>query len=171
MKFITKRQHSKPLADSNPWAIRCKKAKRPKFNDKDFQRMAEFDIVLGLHRSNLNWITKYGSANIEDEDNTMTLSSFSTMATMSDNPGAGLAIDKYFYQPVCRAIEKFAMKIALKLNIYHPSPAQILRFLISSPGIKTSYGKVQKPSDVIARISAVQPSAVPGILSLVQLSQ
>ena len=35
----------------------------------------------------------------------------------------------------------------------------------------TWHGSVEKPSDVIARISAAEPSAVPGILSLVQQSQ
>ena len=141
MKFISKRQRPKPVADSNPWAVRRKKAKQPKFKDQDLNRMVEFDIEPRQGRYNPGWSANYSSAYIgnEDEDDTTSISSFSTNATMDDNPGTGLTIDKYFYQPVGRAIEKFALKIALKLNIYHPSPAQILRFLISSPGIKISY--------------------------------
>ena len=132
--------------------------------------MAEFDIVLGLHRSNLNSITKYGSAYIEDEDDTSSIGSCSTNATMDDNPGAGLTIDKYFYQPVGHAVERFALKIAIRLNMYHPSPAHILRFLRLVPRDSIPDGK-KSPSDVIADISVKQPSAVPGILSLVQQSQ
>ena len=48
---------------------------------------------------------------------------------MDDMPGAGRTLDTHFYQPVGRAIEKFALKIAMRLKICHPSPAQILRFL------------------------------------------
>ena len=89
---------------------------------------------------------------------------------MDNIPGTGRTIDMCFYQPVGRAIEKFALKIAIRLNICHPSPARILRFLGLSSGVHL-FMKVKKPSDVIARISAERPSAVPGILSLVQQSQ
>ena len=41
----------------------------------------------------------------------------------------------------------------------------------SIPAVKLQYGEAEKPSDVIARISAERPTAVPGILSLVQQSQ
>ena len=90
---------------------------------------------------------------------------------MDDNPGAGLTIDKYFYQPVGRAIERLALYIGMRLNVFQPSQAQILRFLALSLGRAMLRGSVKKPSDVIARISAETPSAVPGILSLVHQSQ
>lgn len=44
----------------------------------------------------------------ECESDSSSVNSFSTTATMDDNPGAGLTIDKYFYQPVGRRIEKIA---------------------------------------------------------------
>ena len=114
---------------------------------------------------------KHGtSAYIEDEDDASSISSCSTNATMDNIPGTGRTIDMCFYQPVGRAIEKFALKIAIRLNICHPSPAQILRLLRLSPSTLW-YRMVRKPSDVIADISAERPSAVPGILSLVQQSQ
>ena len=171
MKFVTKRQHPKPVANSNPWAVRRKRVKRPKFEDMDLKRIAEFDDMLSLNHYNPGRGMTYRSAYVEVEDDSSSVTSFSTNATMDGNPGAGLTIDKYFYQPVGRAIEKFALKIVGRLNIYHPSPAQILRFLkLYSPGV-VIYQHVKKPSDVIARISAERPSAVPGILSLVQQSQ
>ena len=171
MKFITKRQHPKPVIDSNPWAVRRKKAKQPKFKDKDLNQMAEFDDMYGLIRYDTGWNASYGtSAYIEDEDDTSSISSFSTNATMDNIPGTGRTLDMCFYQPVGRAIEKFALKVAIRLNICHPSPAQILRFLGLSSGVYL-FLKLEKPSDVIARISAVKPTAVPGVLSLVQQSQ
>ena len=172
MNFTTKRQHPKPVTDSNPWAVGRKKAKQPKFKDKDLNQMAEFDDMYGLIHYDTGWNASHGTdAYIEDEDDTSSISSFSTNATMDNIPGTGRTIDMRFYQPVGRAIERFALKIAIRLNIYHPSPAQILRYLGVSPRYGSWYGNAKKPSDVIARISAEEPSAVPGILSLVQQSQ
>ena len=174
MKFVTKRQHPKPVADSNPWAVRRKKAKQPKFNDKDFNRMSELVDFIGLsrYRDNTGWNAIHGtSAYIEDEDDTSSISSCSTNATMDNIPGTGRTIDMCFYQPVGRAIEKSALKIAIRLNICHPSPAQILRFLGLSSMYWVNGVTADKPSAVIAYISADRPSAVPGILSLVQQSQ
>ena len=171
MNFITKRQHPKPVSNSNPWAVRRNKGKRPKFNDKDLKRLSEFDDVFGISQYDTGWNASYGtSAYIEDEDDTSSISSCSTNATMDNIPGTGRTIDMCFYQPVGRAIEKFALKIAIRLNICHPSPAQILRFFRLSPDVYW-HMEVTKPSDVIARISAVKPTAVPGVLSLVQQSQ
>ena len=90
---------------------------------------------------------------------------------MDNIPGTGRTLDMCFYQPVGRAIERFALKVAIRLNICHPSPAQILRFLGLDPTFWIWIDKGDKPSDVIARISAVKPTAVPGVLSLVQQSQ
>ena len=172
MKFITKRQHPNSVADSNPWAVRRKKAKQPKFNDKDLNRMLELDDVFRLIKYDSGWNASYGtSAYIEDEDDTSSISSCSTNATMDNIPGTGRTIDMRFYQPVGRAIEKFALKIAIRLNICHPSPAQILRFFRLVPQNGFWFHEVEKPSDIIAYISAEKPSAVPGILSLVHQSQ
>ena len=172
MEFITKRQHPKPVADSNPWAVRRNKGKRPKFNDKDLKRLLEFDDVFGLSQYDTGWNASHGTnAYIEDEDDASSISSCSTNATMDNIPGTGRTIDMRFYQPVGRAIERFALKIAIRLNVCHPSPVQILRFLGMSPQYDLWLSSVRITSDVIADISAEQPSAVPGILSLVQQSQ
>ena len=172
MKFITKRQRPKPVANSNPWAVRRNKGKRPKFNDNDLNWMTDFDDLFGLNHYDTGWNAIHGtSAYIEDEDGTSSISSCSTNATMDNIPGTGRTIDMCFYQPVGRAIEKFALKMAIRLNICHPSPAQILRFFRLSPQNGTCFDDFEKPSDVIARISAQEPPAIPGILSLVHQSQ
>ena len=126
----------------------------------------------GLSQHDTGWNTSYGTgAYIKYEDDTSSISSCSTNATMDNIPGTGRTIDMCFYQPVGRAIEKFALKAAIRMNLCHPSPAQILSFFRLSPYMWWESGVMEKPSDVIARISAVQPSAVPGILSLVEQSQ
>ena len=85
--------------------------------------------MFGLNHYYAEWNASHGtSAYIEDEDDTSSISSFSTNGTMDNIPGTGRTLDMHFYQPVGRAIEKFALKIAIRLNICHPSPAQILRF-------------------------------------------
>ena len=165
-------RNPKPVADSKPWAINRRNAKRPKFNDKDLNRMVEFADMFGLNHFDTRWNASHGtSAYIEDEDDTSSISSCSTNATMDNIPGTGRTIDMCFYQPVGRAIEKSALKIAIRLNICHPSPAQILCILglLSLHELWLFVGK--KPRDVIADISAEEPSIVPGILSLVQQSQ
>ena len=130
MKFISKRQRPKPKAESKTWTVRKRKAHRPTFNDKDVKRMAELDDMFGLSQYDTGWNASHGTnAYIEDEDDASSINSCSTNATMDNIPGTGRTIDMRFYQPVGRAIEKFALKIAIRLNICHPSPAQFLRFL------------------------------------------
>ena len=165
-------QNTKPVADSNPWAVRRKKTKQPKFKGKDLNRMADFDYMFGLSQCHTVWGACHGtSAYIEDVDDTNSISSCSTNATMDNIPGTGRTLDMCFYQPVGRAIEKFALKVAIRLNICHPSPAQILRFFRLSPLRDLWLFEDKKSSDVIADISAEEPLAVPGILSLVHQSQ
>ena len=161
---------------SNSWATPSERqiSKRPKLIDKDVRFLTDFQ------EAPEEWSDHHDSAHIEEvsedermdiDSDTASISSVSTNATMDDIPGTGRTIDKYFYQPVGRAIERFAPKITMRFNFGHPSPAQILRFLGLTPVLWIRYDKVEKLSDVIARISAEEPSAVPGILSLVQQSQ
>ena len=174
MNFITKRQRPKLVADSNPQAAERRDVKQPKYKDKDLKRLLEFNDIFVPNNSDTGWIASHGtSAYIEDVDDASSISSFSTNATMDNIPGTGRTLDMCFYQPVGRAIEKFALKIAIRLNICHPSPAQIVRFLgLPLPGLlSVSDYDIVKPSDVIARISAEQPMRARGILSLVQQSQ
>ena len=161
---------------SNSWATSSEHriSKRPKLIDKDVRFLTDFQ------EEPEDWSHNHDGAHIEEvsedermdvDSDTESISSVSTNATMDNIPGTGRTIDKYFYQPVGRAIERFAPKITMRFNFGHPSPAQILRFFQLFPALWIWYGKVEKPSDVIARISATEPSAVPGVLSLVQQSQ
>ena len=169
MNFIIKNRNPKPSTDSHTWNLAAlnkrRKTKRPGFKNKDLKWLEELYLVPGLGHH-------YGSAYTEDVDDTSSTNSFSTMATLDNIPGTGRTLDMHFYQPVGRAIEKFALKIAIRLNICHPSPALIIRVLGLVPQSTVHYSAAgKKPSDVIDVISAERPTAAPGILSLVEQSQ
>lgn len=60
-----------------------------------------------------------------DDDDTNSMWSISTNATMDNIPGTGRTIDTYFYQFFGRKIERLIFRISLA----HLSPDRILRFL------------------------------------------
>ena len=43
------------------------------------------------------------------------------MATIDNNPGAGLTVDKWFYQPVGRWVEKSAGRLAVRFDAVPPA--------------------------------------------------
>ena len=91
---------------------------------------------------------------------------------MDNIPGTGRSIDMHFYQPVGRAIERFALKIGIRLNICHPSPARILRLMGQFNSEFVIFPqKVMKPGKVIDKISVDYPTLFPGVVSLVKQSQ
>ena len=59
-----------------------------------------------------------------NSDNCST-NSFSTMATMDNNPGTGRVLDLYFFQPAGRGIERLAMR----LSIRYLHPTRILAYI------------------------------------------
>ena len=59
----------------------------------------------------------------ENDTDASSLASFSTNATMDNNPGPGRIIDTYIYQRLGRKVER----LALRIRISTLPPAQILR--------------------------------------------
>ena len=55
------------------------------------------------------------------------IDSFSTTATVDDNPGTGRVLDTYFFQPAGRRIERLAMRITIR----HLHPSRIEAFIDS----------------------------------------
>ena len=49
----------------------------------------------------------------DNDDDARLIESFPTIATVDDNPGTGRTVDKYFFQPIGRKIERFAMRITI----------------------------------------------------------
>ena len=55
----------------------------------------------------------------DDDGDTRSIDSFSTTATVDDNPGTGRVLDTYFFQPAGRRIERLAMRFTIRY--LHPS--------------------------------------------------
>ena len=106
------------------------------------------------------------------DDDSASISTVSTNATMDDIPGPGRTIDMKFYQPVGRAIEKFALKFGMRFNIAHPSPVQILRYLTGlEPGIFTMNSTDDDKFNALNKFSEYFPTSYRGVTSLVKQSQ
>ena len=159
--------------------VRCRVSARPKFEESDFKYVTDLQELLPSipYRSDCWQSSTYtedipGDEHFTKSADLVSIRSYSTTATMDDNPGTGRLIDKPFYQPVGRAIEKFALQIGLRLNICHPSPAHILRYVLGLyPEIEFWFGDARRQSDVMKSICAEEPTLVPGLLNLVKQSQ
>lgn len=107
--------------------------------------------------------------NGEDADDAASsILTFSTTATTDNIPGAGRSVDTFFYQPVGKWIERFAMRISI--SSLHPT--QISRY-IEAQLLYHDYGPLfvrsqLNPHEVIARTG---PTFVAGLKSLVKQTQ
>lgn len=110
-------------------------------------------------------------AQSEDEDeDANSISSFSTNATADDLPGPGRCIDSFFYQPVGRMLERFAMKI----KISNLSPALISHYIEKEFRQQRGWTWTDRPlGDVVSGIYKRQKGseAVAGLKSLVKHAQ
>ena len=61
----------------------------------------------------------------DDDGDTRSIESFSTTATVDDNPGTGRVLDTYFFQPAGRRIERLAMRFTIR----HLQPSRIEAFI------------------------------------------
>ena len=59
------------------------------------------------------------------DDDMKSVDSFSTMATVDDNPGTGRVLDTHFFQPLGRRIERLAMRFTIR----YIHPWQIAAFI------------------------------------------
>ena len=98
-------------------------SKRPTFIDRDLGLLTEFQEMTAIwsHSNDSAFIEEVsGDERVDIDSDKESFSSISTNATMDNIPGTGRTIDIYFYQPVGRVIEKFALYIGMRLNpIYH----------------------------------------------------
>ena len=60
----------------------------------------------------------------DNDDDASSIESFSTMATVDDNPGTGRVLDTYFFQPAGRRIERLALRFTIRH--LHPSRIEVL---------------------------------------------
>lgn len=109
---------------------------------KRFHLLLELAFVFKIDYSHLNSFYNFfwGFGDWEEFQNKIELKlgyidndSCTTLATIDDNPGAGRILDKIFYQPIGKSIERLFLN--LELRYFHPpekSARRIKRFLEGS---------------------------------------
>ena len=70
-------------------------------------------------------VTPLGSGGGGEDEDARSVESFSTTATVDNNPGTGRALDMYFFQPLGRRIERLAMRFTIR----HLHPLRIEAFI------------------------------------------
>ena len=92
-----------------------KRKKKPDNVDKDLGYLwadpGPYEHIILSDTSNGMPFVVGTAPDAEDAPDTNTISSYSTMATMDDNPGTGRFIDKHVYQPLGRKIERLFARI------------------------------------------------------------
>lgn len=140
--------------------------KRTKREDEDAALLCD---VMGNYRLYLFPTSSSVAFNNNDEDDTDSILSFSTMATADNIPGTGRSVDMYFYQPVGRLIERLAMR----LTISSLNPAQIFRFLRKRLNSSPFLGCYFRPLHEVIQIICDEhgSTCVAGLKSLVKQTQ
>ena len=104
-----------------------------------------------------------------DDGDTGSIETFSTNATVDDNPGTGRVLDKYFYQPAGRRIER----LALRFTIRYLHPWRISEFLSALRGIGLSEPQQTLDESLrhFSRLGSIGSTVVSGLKSLVRQAQ
>ena len=106
----------------------------------------------------------------EDDDNCSMITIY-TMETTDDNPGAGRTVDKYFFQPIGRKIERFAMRITItslppwKISQYFDTTLDLYVNVVYS--FHSNIGQALAGLDELKRGSTI----IAGLKSLVKQTQ
>lgn len=121
--------------------------------------------------SGIPWTQAYVTElNDDNDDDARSIESFSTTATVDDNPGTGRVLDTYFFQPAGRRIERFAMRFTIRY--LHPS--RIEAFIASGIEYFPWFGSKATLSIVLRNIDRGQfsgPTVISGLKSLVRQAQ
>ena len=76
-----------------------------------------------MHPS-IPWVQAY-ITELDDDDDARTIETFSTTATVDDNPGTGRVLHTYFFQPAGQQLERLAMRFTIR----HLHPSRIEAFI------------------------------------------
>ena len=110
---------------------------------------------------------------MEDDDagDAKSIDSFSTTATVDDNPGTGRVLDTYFFQPAGRRIERLAMRFTIR----HLHPSRIEAYIAGGGIILYSMFDIKFTLSIaLQRIGVVYSSVstvISGLKSLVRQAQ
>ena len=104
------------------------------------------------------------------DDDARSIESFSTTATVDDNPGTGRVLDTYFFQPAGRGFERLAMRFTIR----HLHPSRIEAFITGGiPGLSWFHNKFTI-SIALQNIDLEYfsvPTVISGLKSLVRQAQ
>ena len=106
----------------------------------------------------------------DDDGDAKSIDSFSTTATVDDNPGTGRVLDTYFFQPVGRRIERLAMRFTIR----HLHPSRIEAFIAEGMGNVPWLCREVTLSYALRSIDLSHfsgPTAISGLKSLVRQAQ
>ena len=107
---------------------------------------------------------------LTDDDDAKSIDSFSTTATVDDNPGTGRVLDAYFFQPAGRRIERLAMRFTIR----HLHPSRIEAFIDRGIGCFPWLGLKLTLSNALRDIDTKHfsgPTVISGLKSLVRQAQ
>ena len=106
----------------------------------------------------------------DDDGDAKSIDSFSTTATVDDNPGTGRVLDTYFFQPAGRRIERLAMRFTIR----HLHPSRIEAFIAGGIGYFPFIEHKLTLSFALRRINPRNfsvPTVISGLKSLVRQAQ
>ena len=106
----------------------------------------------------------------DDDGDAKSIDSFSTTATVGDNPGTGRVLDTYFFQPAGRRIERLAMRFTIR----HLHPSRIEAFIAGGIGYLPWLDLKLTLSIALRNIDLRHfsgPTAISGLKSLVRQAQ
>ena len=106
----------------------------------------------------------------DDDGDAKSIDSFSTTATVDDNPGTGRVLDTYFFQPAGRRIERFAMRFTIR----HLHPSRIEAYIAGGIILYSMFDIKFTLSIALRNIDRVHlslPTVISGLKSLVRQAQ
>lgn len=105
----------------------------------------------------------YGMTGNDDDDDTNSVLTVSTNATMDNNPGTGRTIDTFLYQYLGRKLER----IIFRMSMEYLSPDRILQFLM----LRTVHVEYFERPPLSEILRTIPNERVSGLKSLVKQSQ
>ena len=106
----------------------------------------------------------------DNDGDTRSIESFSTTATVDDNPGTGRVLDTYFFQPAGRRIERLAMRFTIR----HLHPWRIEAFITENSKVSQYFIPKVTLNGALQEIGAggySAPIVISGLKSLVRQEQ
>ena len=120
--MLSSLQTLRPVPPSKPSMAKMKSLTRVLFKRKSIDEANRFYTMY----PGIPWAQAHITEMEDDDDgDTRSIESFSTTATVDDNPGTGRVLDTYFFQPAGRRIERLAMRFTIR----HLHPSRIEAFI------------------------------------------